>query len=280
MKIKKFPVQILISVFFLCLMATFGQEKNKTYQGRKIHYAPEGNSFVLKNGTRKFNRALYGSNTGFRVEAGDLPEFALYMPGMGGNFKLGFQKGDESKWITEAKIIDTRYTLGIMYYKIQDPILGNGELQIEAIANSENIAFSSMWDNYPNSISIPLSGKASQLYLMMTGTTNPMQSRFVNGELVVHYTDGTWEMLLLKNPENWWPIEQDYFVNGLAFTTAATKPPRVYLKSGVIYRTFKDFISVKRFSNYGIDGGAATILDLPLNNKKNIKKHQFKNHCQ
>ena len=108
MKIKKFPVQILISVFFLCSMATFGQEKNKTYQGRKIHYAPEGNSFVLKNGTRKFNRALYGSNTGFRVEAGDLPEFALYMPGMGGNFKLGFQKGDECKWITEAKIIDTR----------------------------------------------------------------------------------------------------------------------------------------------------------------------------
>lgn len=156
MKIEKLPVQILICVFFLCALATFGQEKNKADQVRKIHYAPEGNSFVLKNGTRKFNRALYGSNTGFRVEAGDLPEFALYMPGMGGNFKLGIQKGDKSKWITEAKTIDTRYTLGIMYYKIQDPILGNGELQIEVIAlkNTEGFALKVSSSNIPKDVSL------------------------------------------------------------------------------------------------------------------------------
>jgi hypothetical protein len=32
-----------------------------------------------QNGTNRFNRALYGSNTAFRVEAGDLPEFAMYL---------------------------------------------------------------------------------------------------------------------------------------------------------------------------------------------------------
>lgn len=156
MKIKKFPVQILICLFFLCSVATFGQEKNRVDQIRKIHYAPEGNSFVLKNGTRKFNRALYGTNTGFRVETGDLPEFALYLPGMGGNFKLGIQKGDESKWITEAKTIDTRYTLGIMYYKIQDPILGNGELLLEVIAlkNTEGFALKVIGNNIPKDISL------------------------------------------------------------------------------------------------------------------------------
>ena len=44
---------------------------------REIHYKPDGDDFVLANGKRRFNRALYGGNTAFRAEAGDLPEFAL-----------------------------------------------------------------------------------------------------------------------------------------------------------------------------------------------------------
>ena len=148
--------------------------------------------------------------------------------------------------------------------------------QTPSDSNLKNIAFTSMWDNFPDSISVPLSGKASHLYLMMAGTTNPMQSRFTNGELVVNYTDGTSEILTLKNPENWWPIEQDYFIDGLAFTTDAPKPPRVYLKSGTISRTFTDFTSIKGFSNYAVDGGAATILDLPLNKNKILKNITLK----
>lgn len=138
MKIKKYSIQTLTGLFFLCSMVSSGQENKAT---RKIHYAPEGNSFVLKNGTRKFNRALYGSNTGFRVETGDLPEFAMYMPGMGGNFKLGLLKGKESKWITEAAKIDTRYVLGTMQYMIEDPILGNGKLFVDVVALKESEGF-------------------------------------------------------------------------------------------------------------------------------------------
>ncbi|WP_225585063.1 DUF4450 domain-containing protein [Flavobacterium sp. MDT1-60] len=138
MKIKIQHIFFLIATFFLCSMVSFGQEKNVI---RKIHYAPEGNSFVLKNGTRKFNRALYGSNTGFRVETGDLPEFAMYMPGMGGNFKLGIINGKESKWITEASKIDTRYVLGIMQYTIEDAILGNGKLFVDVVALKEKEGF-------------------------------------------------------------------------------------------------------------------------------------------
>jgi hypothetical protein len=100
---------------------------------------------------------------------------------------------------------------------------------------------------FQKSVSIPLNGKASHAYFMVAGTTNPMQSRIVNGEIQVDYTDGTSDILQLKNPENWWPIEQDYFTDGLAFTTDAPKPPRVYLKSGEISRTFKDFKSIKGF---------------------------------
>ncbi|WP_370476355.1 DUF4450 domain-containing protein [Tamlana flava] len=139
-----------------------------------------------------------------------------------------------------------------------------------------NIAFASQWDNFPKSIEVPLSGQASHAYFMMAGTTNPMQSRFVNGEITVNYTDGSSEILHLKNPENWWPIEQNYFIDGLAFTTDAPKPPRVYFKTGEITRDFKDFISIKGFTDFGVDGGAGTILDLPLNPVKTIKSLELK----
>ena len=66
-------------------------QQNLLWHGkeRTLRYHPEGNDIVIENGDKRFNRALYGGNTAFRAEAGDLPEFALYMPGMGGNLKFG-----------------------------------------------------------------------------------------------------------------------------------------------------------------------------------------------
>jgi hypothetical protein len=51
---------------------------------RPLRYHPEGTDFVIENGSEFFNRPLYGINTAFRVDAGDRPEFSLYMPGRGG----------------------------------------------------------------------------------------------------------------------------------------------------------------------------------------------------
>ena len=76
---------------------------------RIMHYQPQGNSFICVNPYKKFNRALYGGNTAFRVETGDLPEFALYMPGMGGNCKIGFIKNNQSKWLSQCSKIKTVY---------------------------------------------------------------------------------------------------------------------------------------------------------------------------
>lgn len=137
--------------------------------------------------------------------------------------------------------------------------------------NSKNIVFTSKWDNYPKQVSIPLKGKSSHAYFLMAGSTNPMQSRMVNGQMIVEYTDKTSDTLQLKNPENWWPIEQDYYEDGYAFTTGASKPLRVYLKTGEDSRTFNKFITIRGFSNRGIDGGAATVLDMPLNPSKELK---------
>ena len=132
-----------------------------------------------------------------------------------------------------------------------------------------NIIFTSQWDNYPKEISIPLTGKASHAYFMMAGSTNPMQSRFVNGAVIVSYTDGTGDTLLLKNPETWWPIEQDYMDDGYAFQINAARPPRVHLKTGKIVSDMDG--SSKQYNGKMIDGGAATVLDLPLNKNKTLK---------
>ena len=56
-------------------------------------------------------------------------------------------------------------------------------------AETKNIVFTSQWDNYPREVVIPLSGKSRQFYLLMAGSTNPMQSRIDNGEIIVTYRE-------------------------------------------------------------------------------------------
>ncbi len=140
----------------------------------------------------------------------------------------------------------------------------------------KNIVFTSMWDNYPDSVVLPLSGTAAHAYFLMAGSTNPMQSRMVNGTVVVHYTDGSSSVLELKNPENWWPIEQDYLIDGFAFTAGETKPTRVLLKTGEVMPANYKYSGIKGFSNFGIEGGAATVLYLKLNPHKQLKSLTLK----
>ncbi len=140
----------------------------------------------------------------------------------------------------------------------------------------ENIIFTSQWDNYPDEITIPLKGKASHVYFLMAGSTNPMQSRIENGEIEIEYSDGSFDKLELTNPDTWWPIEQDYFTNDYAFKIKDPYPVRVRFKTGLITSDFSDYDTIKGFSNYIIDGGAATVYDLPLNHEKTLKNFHLK----
>lgn len=133
-----------------------------------------------------------------------------------------------------------------------------------------NIIFTSRWDNYPANVSIPLSGHASHAWFLMAGSTNPMQSRITNGCIVIYYTDKTTGTLDLVNPSTWWPIEEDYYEAPPAFTTGAPHPVRVYLKSGLISNQPQKWTSIKGLTNTAIDGGAATVLDMPLDPHKTL----------
>lgn len=132
-------------------------------------------------------------------------------------------------------------------------------------------AFCSRWKNFPTKLSIKLpKTNASRIYLKMVGTTNPMQCRIANGEVRVKYTDGTSETLVLENPVNWWPIEQE-LAQGLPsyyyrqYGNDVQPPYRMSLRTGQIYRPRTDGL------NIATDGGAATLLEMKLNPAKRVK---------
>ena len=132
----------------------------------------------------------------------------------------------------------------------------------------KNIMFTSQWTNYPRECSVALSGRASHAYLLMAGSTNFMQSHIDNGEVVVTYTDGSSSRLRLRNPETWWPIEQDYFIDDFQFPIEGPLPPRVDLKTGEV--RFPDLPTFKG-KGRAVPGGAATVLHLPLNAEKQLQ---------
>ena len=147
--------------------------------------------------------------------------------------------------------------------KNNNRIIFNG-IPFQTPAAGPNIAFTSYWDNHPKQIAVPLTGTARHLYLLMAGTTNPLRSRLENGAVTVTYTDGSTSTLSLKNPETWWPIDQDYLIDDYSFADTAPLPPRLDLRTGQ-FRV----LDRSTFAGHGgpINGGAATLLDLPLESR-------------
>jgi hypothetical protein len=145
--------------------------------------------------------------------------------------------------------------------------LPNG-LSFATPATGANVAFASLWENYPRATTVPLAGQAGRAFLLMAGSTNHMQSRIDNGEIVVAYADGTTARTPLRNPDNWWPIERDYFTDDYQFPLCGTLPVRVDLKSAEV--TVPDPATFRRTSREAIDGGAATVLQVPLDRSKTL----------
>lgn len=71
-----------------------------------------------------------------------------------------------------------------------------------------------------------------------------MQSRIDNGLVIATYADGTTDTLHLENPTNWCPIEQDYYLDGLAFTAATQRPYRVHLGAGIVSRHLASIVGI------------------------------------
>ncbi|ADW71121.1 alpha-L-rhamnosidase (plasmid) [Granulicella tundricola MP5ACTX9] len=104
---------------------------------RPLRYRPEQGGFTIRNSSEFFNRPLYGQNIAFRVDAGDLPEFSLYMPGHGGNLRLGFTARGTAKWLSQADEIVATYHAGRMSYTINDAALGSNQLRLDVVTAAQ-----------------------------------------------------------------------------------------------------------------------------------------------
>jgi hypothetical protein len=143
--------------------------------------------------------------------------------------------------------------------------------------NSNNVIFTTLWDNYPDSVTFPLAGKSSRAYFMMAASTNHMQSHFLNGTITVNYTDETSEVLELVLPDNLLPLDQDIYTDGFAFTDKEPKPYRINLKTGSVGRFPAKAFGLKMSNDpIVVDGGLATIIDLPLNREKTLSSLTLK----
>lgn len=137
----------------------------------------------------------------------------------------------------------------------------------------KNISFTSLWDNYPDRVTIPLTGNATHLYLVMAGSTNHMQSGIENGKLIVKYADGEDETTPLINPYNWAPIELDYYNDEYAFALPerALPPYRLHFKTGKMSRYLGDELGIKGVADRFIEGGAGIVLDIPVDPRRKLE---------
>jgi hypothetical protein len=155
--------------------------------------------------------------------------------------------------------------------KIVNGVFNMAGIPFSTPQKGQNIIYTSLWDNYPDAVTIPLKGKAQKAYLLMAGSTNHMQSRIDNGLVVVAYTDGTTDTLALRNPDNWCPIEQDYYIDGMAFNASQPRPYRVCFSTGDVSRNLGSIIQLGGDYGRDIPGGAGQMLEMPLNAQKRLK---------
>jgi len=101
------------------------------------------------------------------------------------------------------------------------------------LAADKNIAFTSLWDNWPQSVSVPVGKQAEAVWLLVCGSTNPMQTRIANAEVRFRYADGQVEKLELVPPLNFWTLcpfgGADYDYRSAAFCLPKEPPPTVQL---------------------------------------------------
>ena len=71
---------------------------------------------------------------------------------------------------------------------------------------ARNVAFTSQWDNWPESVTVPVGCAGDAVWFLVCGSTNPMQGRIANAVLRMRYASGAVESLELVPPVNYWNL--------------------------------------------------------------------------
>jgi hypothetical protein len=100
-------------------------------------------------------------------------------------------------------------------------------------AEDKNIAFTSLWDNWPRSVTVPVGRSADTAWMLVAGSTFPMHLRMPNAVIRFAYADGQVETLDLVPPVNFWCLSSwggvDYDYRTDAFALPKEPPSQVQL---------------------------------------------------
>ncbi|MGN6366646.1 MAG: DUF4450 domain-containing protein, partial [Phycisphaerae bacterium] len=98
---------------------------------------------------------------------------------------------------------------------------------------TKNVLFTSLWDNFPHRIQVPINKSADAIAFLIAGTTNPMEVRIPNARITITYDDNSSDHIDLIPPFNFWtlgPIDGiDYDYNRDAFALPKTPPQTIQL---------------------------------------------------
>ena len=113
------------------------------------------------------------------------------------------------------------------------PVTTPQRVQFAAPGEAKNIAFTSLWDNWPKSVTVPVNAAGEAVWLLICGSTNPMQGRIANAVVQFRYANGQDEQLELVPPLNFWSLcgfgRMDYDYQRDGFSLPKDPPPQVQL---------------------------------------------------
>jgi hypothetical protein len=128
----------------------------------------------------------------------------------------------------------------------------NGAKFLAPRLDKHNVAFASIWDNWPRSRTVTVDAAGEGVFFLIAGTTNPMQVRIANATLTLKYEDGVEETVDLVPPFNFWtlcPLDRaDYDLKRDAFAIG-TPPPVVQLgdncRANIVGRRLRAGVKLK-----------------------------------
>ena len=72
--------------------------------------------------------------------------------------------------------------------------------------STTNVAFTSLWDNWPDLVTVPVNQSGEAAWFLICGSTTVMQTRISNAVLRLKYADNVEETLELIPPYNYWNL--------------------------------------------------------------------------
>jgi hypothetical protein len=107
------------------------------------------------------------------------------------------------------------------------------QVPFAGLPTTRNTALVSRWDNWPGSVTVPVGRSAEAVWLLIAGSTFPMQTGIANAEVRFDYGDGEAERLELVPPRNYWILcpwgGYDYDEELDRFALPVVRPPMVWL---------------------------------------------------